>query len=199
MTQEDEVPPMNRTTSTVASSGNGAVMDGGGGVASGSLHLGSASSSGTRPNNVVSQRIGHPTFIDDPGLKADLFRAIEGGDEIAVRKLIKHRVVINWHDVNGRSPLAIASELGLSNVVKMLLWAGGNPELSDVSLVTPLHLAVKGNHEEAVIWLLHFGAKPSARTRSGMTPMDLAVSQSRIYFILKEFVEDGFFPVIPEK
>ena len=51
--------------------------------------------------------------------------------------------------------------------VKMLLWAGGNPELSDGSLVTPMHLAVKGNHEEAVIWLLHFGAQPAAKTRSG--------------------------------
>jgi len=187
MAQENEFPQLTR--SATANSGISFTMER---VAtSASLHRGSATTG--------NQRIGQPTFIDDPGLKADLFRAIEGGDEIAVRKLIKHRVVINWHDVNGRSPLAIASELGLSNVVKMLLWAGGNPELSDGSLVTPLHLAVKGNHEEAVIWLLHFGAKPSARTRSGMTPMDLAVSQSRIYFILKEFVEDGFFPVIPEK
>jgi len=187
MTQEDEVPPMIR--SATAGSGIGFAMERA--ATSSSLHRGSASTG--------NQRIGQPTFIDDPGLKADLFRAIEGGDEIAVRKLIKHRVVINWHDVNGRSPLALAAELGLSNVVKMLLWAGGNPELSDGSLVTPLHLAVKGNHEEAVIWLLHFGAKPTAKTRSGMTPMDLAISQSRIYFILKEFVEDGIFPVIPKK
>jgi len=170
----------------------------GGGASSGSPnHRGSASSTNTaRPTN---QRIGQPTFIDDPGLKADLFRAIEGGDEIAVRKLIKHRVVVNWHDVNGRSPLALAAELGLSNVVKMLLWAGASPELSDGSLVTPLHLAVKGNHEEAVIWLIHFGAKPLAKTRSGMTSMDLAISQSKVYHILKDFIEDGIFPTIPEK
>jgi len=191
MAQEGEVPPMTRSA-TVAS-GIGSTMER---VAtSASLHRGSA----TADSRTGNQRIGQPTFIDDPGLKADLFRAIEGGDEIAVRKLIKHRVVINWHDVNGRSPLALAAELGLSNVVKMLLWAGGNPELSDGSLVTPLHLAVKGNHEESVIWLLHFGAKPSAKTRSGMTPMDLAISQSKVYFILKEFVEDGIFPVIPDK
>merc|ERR1739838_9933 len=133
MAQENEFPQLTR--SATANSGISFTMER---VAtSASLHRGSATTG--------NQRIGQPTFIDDPGLKADLFRAIEGG------------------------------------------------------LVTPLHLAVKGNHEEAVIWLLHFGAKPSARTRSGMTPMDLAVSQSRIYFILKEFVEDGFFPVIPEK
>ena len=84
-----------------------------------SLHRGSASE--TRGGN---QRIGQPTFIDDPGLKADLLRAIEGGDEIAVRKLIKHRVIVNCHDVNGRSPLALPSELGLSNVVRKLFCVG---------------------------------------------------------------------------
>jgi len=190
MASEEDGPLTSRST-TVAS-GIGAAMERVGTLSS--LHRGSASE--TRGGN---QRIGQPTFIDDPGLKADLLRAIEGGDEIAVRKLIKHRVIVNWHDVNGRSPLALASELGLSNVVKMLLWAGANPQLSDGSLVTPLHLAVKGNHEEAVIWLLHFGAKPSAKTRSGMTPMDLAMDQSKVYFILKEFIEDGIFPLIPEK
>ena len=81
----------------------------------------------------------------------------------------------------------------------MLLWAGANPELSDGSLVTPLHLAVKGNHEEAVIWLLHFGAKPDAKTRSQMTPLDLAKDKSKVYQYLKEFIEDGIFPAIPEK
>jgi len=197
MAAEDEFSAMSKTI-TVAS-GMGATMERVGTSASltaaPSAARGSASSS-ARPTN---QRIGQPTFIDDPGLKADLFRAIEGGDEIAVRKLIKHRVVVNWHDVNGRSPLALAAELGLSNVVKMLLWAGANPELSDGSLVTPLHLAVKGNHEEAVIWLLHFGAQPMAKTRSGMTPMDLAIGQSKVYHILKEFIEDEIFPAIPEK
>ena len=110
MTQEDEVPPMIR--SATAGSGIGFTMERA--ATSSSLHRGSASTG--------NQRIGQPTFIDDPGLKADLFRAIEGGDEIAVRKLIKHRVVINWHDVNGRSPLALAAELGLSNVVRNFLW-----------------------------------------------------------------------------
>merc|ERR1739838_974434 len=171
MAQENEIPQLTR--SATANSGISFTMER---VAtSASLHRGSATTG--------NQRIGQPTFIDDPGLKADLFRAIEGGDEIAVRKLIKHRVVVNWHDVNGRSPLAPASELGLSNVVKMLLWAGANPQLSDGSLVTPLH----------------FAAKPSAKTRSGMTPMDLAMDQSKVYFILKEFIEDGIFPLIPEK
>ena len=105
---DDEVPPMSKTATVASGVGNAMIERVG---TSGSLRHGSAT--GTRP----TQRIGQPTFIDDPGLKADLFRAIEGGDEIAVRKLIKHRVVVNWHDVNGRSPLALAAELGLSNVV----------------------------------------------------------------------------------
>ena len=29
--------------------------------------------------------------------------------------------------------------------------------------------------------------------------MDLAIDQSKVYFILKEFIEDGIFPLIPEK
>ena len=130
MAAEDEFSAMSKTT-TVAS-GMGATMERVGTSASltaaPSAARGSASSS-ARPTN---QRIGQPTFIDDPGLKADLFRAIEGGDEIAVRKLIKHRVVVNWHDVNGRSPLALAAELGLSNVVSgkgvllfLLIWLKG--------------------------------------------------------------------------
>ena len=108
MAQENEVPPMIK--SATAASGIGFTMERVN--TSASLY-----NRGSATGNSGNQRIGQPTFIDDPGLKADLFRAIESGDEIAVRKLIKHRVVINWHDVNGRSPLAIAAELGLSNVV----------------------------------------------------------------------------------
>ena len=29
--------------------------------------------------------------------------------------------------------------------------------------------------------------------------MDLAISQSKVYHILKEFIEDEIFPAIPEK
>ena len=81
----------------------------------------------------------------------------------------------------GLSPLHYAAEAGSASIIKLLVRNGANPsvvnELTDDG-VTPLSLAVKGQHADAVSVLLLAGADPMCRLGpTQATPLHTAVTR----------------------
>ena len=86
-----------------------------------------------------------------------LMAAVQAGDAAAVRSLIaagvnvdeKSPVVANGND--GQTPLLVASFLGHTEIVRMLLAAGANPRINDYLLkATPVHKAAYAGRPDAL-------------------------------------------------
>jgi hypothetical protein len=129
-----------------------------------------------------------------------LCSAATDGDLLTLGKLLRR--VPNL-DVNTRSPnpygptvLSLASKAGHSEVVRLLLEAGAQPNLHDAALVTPLHHAARGNHVRVVMLLLHYGANAELQTKGGVTAMQLAGYETDSWKVLYDF-SHGVKPVIP--
>ena len=72
----------------------------------------------------------------------------------------------------GRTPLHKAAFKGNTEIVKMLLEAGANPNKADKEAKTPLHEAViSGRRPEIVKLLLDTGADPTKADLDGRTPL----------------------------
>lgn len=92
----------------------------------------------------------------------ELFRAIESVDGASVAECLKSDIEVNVRDRFGRTPLGLASTLGSTHVVKLLLEHGANPDFPDSVGQTPLMLAVRNDRADAVAVLLTAGADPTA-------------------------------------
>jgi ankyrin repeat protein len=77
----------------------------------------------------------------------------------------------------GETAMHVASERGFSEIVKMLLAAGGGVDLRDSAGRTPLHRATCASVVEA---LVQAGATVDARDSFGRTPLAAAVSARRV-------------------
>ena len=75
-------------------------------------------------------------------------------------------------DANAGSPAAQAA------TIHSLIRAGGDPNATDKSGVSPLHRAVRTRSAAAVEALLAGGAEPRSRNGSGSTPLHLAVQNT---------------------
>jgi hypothetical protein len=134
-----------------------------------------------------------------------LCRAVEKGDENAVRELLKKGVNLEERDLNGAGALELAAWGGRTAIAGLLLEAGAKarPEagfpihaaarkghLDIVRLLldhgvpvderdapndTPLMEAVKGGHSAVVDLLLARGADADARNTDGLSPKGAAV------------------------
>ena len=87
---------------------------------------------------------------------------------------------------NGATPLYIASKNGYLRIVKQLLKARADPDLSDSSGQAPLHHACLNGFLAIVQELLQENADPNIATDTGVTPMNLHV-RSTTYPLLKSF------------
>lgn len=67
-------------------------------------------------------------------------------------------VGVNWPDLFRRTPLHLAAELGLGNVVKWLLNNGAEPSPVGSKRQTPLYMAAAAGHVEIAKVLLRSGA-----------------------------------------
>ncbi|CAN0228497.1 unnamed protein product, partial [Ectocarpus sp. 13 AM-2016] len=102
-------------------------------------------------------------------------------DVATVYGLVQGGAFLDWQDSHRRrTPLHRAVYFGHSQILKILLAAGANPNVADNHAVTPLHMvAVKGCEAEAAE-LLCAGADMHARTNDSYTPLHLAVVYNRI-------------------
>ena len=73
-------------------------------------------------------------------------------------------------DSTGRSPLSWAAQRGETEVVKVLLDYGADPNNSDIKKATPLHYAAQAKTPECLLLLIEYGARitPQARGWSAL-------------------------------
>lgn len=97
------------------------------------------------------------------------------------RSLLQSGIIsINNFDMQRRSPLHIASCKGYTEMVKLLLLHGADPNIKDDLGNTPLHLAACTNNIEIVTLLLQAGTDVSSLDNCGRNPLQLAQSKLRL-------------------
>lgn len=69
----------------------------------------------------------------------------------------------------GQTPLHVGCAEGHSEVVKLLLDYGANPNAVDAKGATPLHLATIGGHSHIVKQLIDFGCDVNIVDKEGFT------------------------------
>ena len=75
----------------------------------------------------------------------------------------------------GTTPLDVAACRGDHEVMRLLLDAGAEINLSDIDQCTPLHQATLHGHGKCVSLLLERGALPDLKNRDGQTALDIAI------------------------
>jgi len=116
----------------------------------------------------------NPTAVDKDG-DTPLMWASDKGCEKCVKLLLKAGAQVDGQERKTRSPaLMIACLDGHAGVVKLLLDAGANADLTAANQVTALMIAASGGHMEAVKLLVEHGAKTDCRDTIGRTALDYA-------------------------
>jgi cytohesin len=78
----------------------------------------------------------------------------------------------NIQDVDGSTPLHVATQYGYPDVVELLLEYGADPYVKDNKYGwTPLHYAAWNGSVEVAKLLLEYGADPNVRNDDGWTPL----------------------------
>jgi hypothetical protein len=105
--------------------------------------------------------------------------AVETADVTSLTLLIDSGVDVNCRNGECSTALQLAcsadsSTAAHAKIVQLLLAAGANPNVTDDSSDTPLHVAVSFSRTEVVQQLLQHGAKLTAANFTGWTPLTLA-------------------------
>ena len=109
---------------------------------------------------------------------APIAEAAMRGDTAEVRALIERGEDVNAALGDGMTALHWSAERGDSDIVSLLLSAGGQVELTTrLGAYRPLHLAARGGHEVVVRVLLQAGATSDPGTTTGdVTPLHMAAA-----------------------
>jgi ankyrin repeat protein len=78
-------------------------------------------------------------------------------------------------DLRDVTALHLAAELGLTDIVKLLLAAGARTDAVTSSGMLPLHQATMDGHTDTVLLLLDAGSDINAMDGQGVTPLDFAI------------------------
>ncbi len=105
-----------------------------------------------------------------------LFYAIRDGDRKLIAKLIEMPGAVKSSDPSGFRPLHAAAMRGETDIVKMLLGAGADPDPVSLEGLTPLHIAAQRNEKGVVKLLIEAGADPERASGDGMTPLHFAAA-----------------------
>ena len=106
------------------------------------------------------------------------------GNTSEVKQLVSAGGWMNMNCVAGQyqsTPLYQAAYHGHTDVVKVLLHGGADPDKANSSGNTPLHRAASGNHKKTVQLLLHGKADPNKMNQSGITPLHMATHYTALH------------------
>jgi ankyrin repeat protein len=104
-----------------------------------------------------------------------LIDAVSEGDIDLIKSLIDRGVDLNIRNNLGNTALLIAINLNNSEIAKMLLDAGANP---NVGRMAPLSIAIRDDHKEIVRMLIDAGANLNMKG-TGYAPLLRAVRDNR--------------------
>lgn len=122
-----------------------------------------------------------------------LMIAAESG-KIEIVKLLLGTVDINAQSVTGMTALAHASRRGQTELVRLLLTKGANPDLADLSGRTPLMYAAMNGQIDAVRYLLASGADAKAQDKVGDNALSLAARYSGQPEVARQLLAKGANP-----
>ena len=112
-----------------------------------------------------------------------LFVAVEDNDIGYIKKLLTSRMLDLDCVIKSRTPLQYAAMSGNTDLVKLLLDKGADPNKTahwGHSLgLTALHWAANGQHKDVVKLLLDRGAAPNQANEFGETPLHWAASGNK--------------------
>ncbi|CAK9803990.1 Ankyrin repeat domain-containing protein 54 [Anthophora quadrimaculata] len=100
---------------------------------------------------------------------------------IMMKRLLSCGVTPNNCDIQGRTPLHIASSRGYTEIVRLLLEYGADASYQDCLGNTPLHLAAATGQVSVVTLLVNAGTDSSCLNRDGYTPLQLV--QMKLKFL----------------
>ena len=106
--------------------------------------------------------------------------AAAAGNIKDVRTFISKRVNVNQTDVQGRTALSYAAELGDAQMAKELLDARASPDQRDKQGDLPLHWAANNGRVEAIKVLIAGHATVDAPDRQGITPLMSAIAHNQV-------------------
>jgi len=104
------------------------------------------------------------------------FRALESGDEAALRLFIEAGVDVELTNAVGWTPLMVAAFMGSERQAALLINAGANANSRDARGYGPLHWAALKGYSGVVDLLLRKRALVNAKSDKGITPLLQAAS-----------------------
>lgn len=110
---------------------------------------------------------------------------------LVVEELLNRGALINKRNGEMKTPLCIASEKGLINVIPILMNAQADPNFSDNKNNLPLHLATKSNHLEIVEIVSKFSQNFDRCNAEGMTPRMFSQENEAMSKIFESFEGKG--------
>lgn len=109
-----------------------------------------------------------------------LFKAIKERDLESIESLLKKNVNVNIANEDGDTPLGEAARDGQSNIVKLLLCHGADPDVQQHDGgYTPLMQAAVGGHIHVMRLLLEAGADPYQEDNEGFTALHHAYNDGQ--------------------
>lgn len=109
-----------------------------------------------------------------------------GRDLVWLGFLLQRGANPNLRDVQGKTPLLIATELRWTEGVQILLGRSASVDIANSNGETALSKAVQNNDVATVRLLLAAGANPARADNAGFSPRDLAKRDVRLTALLKE-------------
>ena len=99
------------------------------------------------------------------------------GDVLVVEALLANGCNMSCLDLNGCTPLMVATEKGHEEVVKKLILAGANLRMQTPNGDTALHIAATRDRIQCGILLAEGGASVRTKNKLSVTPLDLATAE----------------------
>jgi ankyrin repeat protein len=142
--------------------------------------------SGLKPIGLAIFRNGPPAwamggYLLAKGAVYNMNIAAAMGDMAYIRRALgEDTTQANFQDTNLRRPLSCAAEFGHTDIVKLLLEHGADPNAQETLdfRTFPLVAAARGNHLEMAEALLVHGADPNASVDSADTALSAAMDHS---------------------
>lgn len=128
--------------------------------------------------------------MDSSSLDNDLLRAIQEGNKETVKSLLENAPTDQVESVK-ESFLHVASQNGLTEIVELLTAYFDVNATIRQQQVTPLMLAIEGNHHETVKFLLEHGAKTRVPSLLAYYELFQSACENKHDEIVKILLEHG--------